>query len=106
MEESRYAFPLVERDTTKMLCVDRRRDVLWHDRASTACAHDRDENVTRTDGVALKFRILGFRNESALAPAKLVLNNVVNAKNRNPFIDKLAVQQLATEWACSDRARA
>lgn len=98
MKEGGQAASLIQADAAQMLRVDRGRDVFGDDGSPPAGTHDRDQDIARMNGVASQRCVLRLRDVSRLRPAKLVRHGVVDPEHRDSFVDKLAVQQLTSEW--------
>src|SRR4051794_33408416 len=102
VEVDRKATTLVERDTAKMLGVDGCWNVVWHDGASAARAHDCDDDVALEDGVA--FQLLVFRggDEAPLIPDEPVVHGVVDAKDGDAAVCELGMKEMTPKRPCSD----
>ena len=87
-----------------MLGVDRYANVIWHDSAPPARAHDRDQDISRSYRVAPKLLVLLGRDEPWLTFFECVGNGVVDSENTYPFVNEFAMQQLASKWSGSDCA--
>lgn len=86
-----------------MLGIDGDRDIVGDYRATPACTHDRDYNVSGVDRVSVKLVIFLSRNEPAFSPLESVGYSIVDSKYGNAFVDKLAMKKLAAKRSCSDR---
>ena len=104
MEKTRETLGTVKSDTTKVFCVDGGRKIVRHDGTTSAGSHNRDQYVAWMNCVAGKLEVLCFTDKPTLPPAKLVLYSVIDAKDSNAVIGELAIQELAAEWARSNRS--
>src|SRR5439155_20651632 len=98
VEEHRDALRPVQGDTAQVLRVDCGRDVVRHNGAPSARAHDCDEHVSWIHRISHELTVLRFADKPKLTPPKLVLYRVVDAEHSNSLVGELAEQELAPEW--------
>ena len=104
MHEPRQTPLPVQGDTAKVLGIDGCTNVIRHDGTSSAGAHDGNQDIARSYSVAPELLILLNCNESRLAFSELIGYGVVDSEYEDSFVNKFAVQQLASEWAGPDCA--
>ena len=83
MKELRQALRPIKCDAAKVFCVDRARDAVWDDRATSTGTHDGDDYIARVDRVALQGRVLLIRDKAPGSPPKLIVHGIVDAEDRN-----------------------
>ena len=91
MKEGWETYVLILCDAAQMFGGDCNGDITRHDCATAERPHDRDEDITRVDGIAGQLTILRLRDEPLLGPRELVLHCVVDAKHSDTIVHKLAV---------------
>ena len=82
-----------------MLRVDRRRNVVWDDRAPATGAHNGDDHVAWKHRVALQLLVFLWPDESALVPGELVVHSIVDAEYGDASVGEFGVEKLAAKWA-------
>ncbi len=104
MEKDGKTLLVVESYTAEMLSIDCQWNILWCHCAPSAGSHDRYENITRSNCIALQILMLGICDESALRPSELVHDYIIDSQYRYAAVNELAVQELTPERPCPNRA--
>lgn len=101
MHELRQAPPAVKGDAAKVFSVDRCAYVVRDHGAAPTCTHDRDQDILGPYGVTPELLVLLRGDEPRFTFPELIGNGVIYPEYANPFVDKFAVQQLASKWTIS-----
>ncbi len=104
MQKRWQALLPVQCDTAEVFGIDGRANVIRYHGTSPTCAHDGNQHISGSYGVAPKFLVLLDSDEARLSFSGLIGCGVVDSEYANPLVNKFAVKQLAAKRAGPDRA--